>query len=124
MDVYLDIFSVLIRPYYRHVLWHRGSSYKMIICTVLNFCDHQELDRQVPLMDEMDDKVGFWPPSFFVLSSDCCLRSAYILIKWWMQVDRANADLKNTNVRLKQTILQVKFSPPMVLSLTDAWVVS
>jgi hypothetical protein len=41
-----------------------------------------------------------------------------------MQVDRANADLKNTNVRLKQTILQVKFSPPMVLSLTDAWVVS
>lgn len=25
---------------------------------MLNFCDHQELDRQVPLMDEMDEKVG------------------------------------------------------------------
>nr|CAB3460780.1 unnamed protein product [Digitaria exilis] len=38
---------------------------------------NEELDRQVPLMDEMDDKV-----------------------------DRANADLKNTNVRLKETVLQ------------------
>ncbi|KAM0904529.1 hypothetical protein ACQ4PT_017975 [Festuca glaucescens] len=42
---------------------------------------NEELDRQVPLMDEMDDKV-----------------------------DRANADLKNTNVRLKQTILQMRSS--------------
>jgi hypothetical protein len=32
-------------------------SHKMIMCSVLNCCDHQELDRQVPLMDEMDDKV-------------------------------------------------------------------
>ncbi|KAF6995050.1 hypothetical protein CFC21_011625 [Triticum aestivum] len=49
---------------------------------------NEELDRQVPLMDEMDDKV-----------------------------DRANADLKNTNVRLKQTILQVKVhsSPCIIL---------
>ncbi|KAM0904528.1 hypothetical protein ACQ4PT_017975 [Festuca glaucescens] len=57
------------------------SSHTMIMCSVLNCCDHQELDRQVPLMDEMDDKV-----------------------------DRANADLKNTNVRLKQTILQMRSS--------------
>ncbi|GJN15155.1 hypothetical protein PR202_gb02048 [Eleusine coracana subsp. coracana] len=42
---------------------------------------NEELDRQVPLMDEMDDKV-----------------------------DRANADLKNTNVRLKETVLQMRSS--------------
>jgi SYP7 family syntaxin len=42
---------------------------------------NEELDRQVPLMDEMDDKV-----------------------------DRANADLKNTNVRLKETVLQLRSS--------------
>lgn len=41
----------------------------------------EELDRQVPLMDEIDDKV-----------------------------DRANADLKNTNVRLKDTITQMRSS--------------
>jgi len=27
---------------------------------------------------------------------------------YWIQVDRANADLKNTNVRLKETVNQVK----------------
>ncbi|WVZ99530.1 hypothetical protein U9M48_044809 [Paspalum notatum var. saurae] len=42
---------------------------------------NEELDRQVPLMDEMDEKV-----------------------------DRANADLKNTNVRLKETVLQLRSS--------------
>lgn len=38
----------------------------------------QELDRQVPLMDEIDTKV-----------------------------DKATSDLKNTNVRLKDTVTQV-----------------
>ncbi|XP_024032220.1 syntaxin-71 [Morus notabilis] len=42
---------------------------------------NEELDRQVPLMDEIDDKV-----------------------------DRANADLKNTNVRLKETIVKLRSS--------------
>ncbi|KAK3009618.1 hypothetical protein RJ639_013803 [Escallonia herrerae] len=42
---------------------------------------NEELDRQVPLMDEIDDKV-----------------------------DRANADLKNTNVRLKDTVTQLRSS--------------
>ncbi|KAK3028767.1 hypothetical protein RJ639_037988, partial [Escallonia herrerae] len=42
---------------------------------------NEELDRQVSLMDEIDDKV-----------------------------DRANADLKNTNVRLKDTVTQLRSS--------------
>lgn len=42
---------------------------------------NEELDRQVPLMDEIDDKV-----------------------------DRATSDLKNTNVRLKETITQLRSS--------------
>ncbi|KAJ6804979.1 syntaxin-71-like [Iris pallida] len=42
---------------------------------------NEELDRQVPLMDEIDSKV-----------------------------DRANADLKNTNVRLKETVNQMRSS--------------
>ncbi|KAF3441529.1 hypothetical protein FNV43_RR15443 [Rhamnella rubrinervis] len=42
---------------------------------------NEELDRQVPLMDEIDDKV-----------------------------DRANADLKNTNVRLKETVHRLRSS--------------
>ncbi|PKA63361.1 Syntaxin-71 [Apostasia shenzhenica] len=42
---------------------------------------NEELDRQVPLIDEIDTKV-----------------------------DRANADLKNTNVRLKDTVNQLRSS--------------
>ncbi|XP_018835141.1 syntaxin-71-like isoform X2 [Juglans regia] len=42
---------------------------------------NEELDRQVPLMDEIDDKV-----------------------------DRANADLKSANVKLKETITQLRSS--------------
>ncbi|XP_068646365.1 syntaxin-71-like [Aristolochia californica] len=42
---------------------------------------NEELDRQVPLIDEIDSKV-----------------------------DKANADLRNTNVRLKQTINQMRSS--------------
>lgn len=42
---------------------------------------NEELDRQVPLMDEIDTKV-----------------------------DRATADLKNTNVRLKHTVTQLRSS--------------
>ncbi|KAK8914644.1 Syntaxin-71 [Platanthera zijinensis] len=42
---------------------------------------NEEMDRQVPLIDEIDTKV-----------------------------DRANADLKNTNVRLKETIDQLRSS--------------
>lgn len=42
---------------------------------------NEEIDRQVPLMDEIDSKV-----------------------------DRANADLKNTNVRLKDTVNQLRSS--------------
>nr|AGW24659.1 syntaxin 71 [Albuca bracteata] len=42
---------------------------------------NEEMDRQVPLMDEIDSKV-----------------------------DRANADLKNTNVRLKETVNQLRSS--------------
>ncbi|XP_057510039.1 syntaxin-71-like [Actinidia eriantha] len=42
---------------------------------------NEELDRQVPLMDEIDDKV-----------------------------DRATSDLKSTNVRLKRTVTQLRSS--------------
>lgn len=42
---------------------------------------NEELDRQVPLMDEIDDKV-----------------------------DRATTDLKNTNVRLKDTVTKLRSS--------------
>ncbi|GAB4856719.1 Syntaxin-71 [Ancistrocladus abbreviatus] len=42
---------------------------------------NEELDRQVPLMDEIDDKV-----------------------------DKATSDLKNTNVRLKETVTQLRSS--------------
>ncbi|KAH7848751.1 hypothetical protein Vadar_007244 [Vaccinium darrowii] len=42
---------------------------------------NEELDRQVPLMDEIDDKV-----------------------------DRATSDLKNTNVRLKDTVTKLRSS--------------
>ncbi|KAG2725323.1 hypothetical protein I3843_01G059900 [Carya illinoinensis] len=42
---------------------------------------NEEFDRQLPLMDEIDDKV-----------------------------DRANADLKNTNVRLKETVTKLRSS--------------
>uniref|UniRef100_A0A5B7B1Z9 t-SNARE coiled-coil homology domain-containing protein n=1 Tax=Davidia involucrata TaxID=16924 RepID=A0A5B7B1Z9_DAVIN len=42
---------------------------------------NEELDRQVPLMEEIDDKV-----------------------------DRATSDLKNTNVRLKDTLTQLRSS--------------
>ncbi|KAK1315165.1 Syntaxin-71 [Acorus calamus] len=42
---------------------------------------NEEMDRQVPLMDEIDTKV-----------------------------DRATADLKNTNVRLKETVTQLRSS--------------
>ncbi|CAK9187848.1 unnamed protein product [Ilex paraguariensis] len=42
---------------------------------------NEELDRQVPLMDEIDTKV-----------------------------DRATSDLKNTNVRLKDTVNQLRSS--------------
>ncbi|XP_052194793.1 syntaxin-71-like isoform X2 [Diospyros lotus] len=42
---------------------------------------NEEMDRQAPLMDEIDDKV-----------------------------DRATADLKNTNVRLKDTLTQLRSS--------------
>ncbi|KAJ4837172.1 Syntaxin-71 [Turnera subulata] len=42
---------------------------------------NEELDRQVPLMDEIDDKV-----------------------------DRATSDLKNTNVRLKETVNKLRSS--------------
>ncbi|XP_050204134.1 syntaxin-71-like [Mercurialis annua] len=42
---------------------------------------NEELDRQVPMMDEIDDKV-----------------------------DRATSDLKNTNVRLKDTLTQLRSS--------------
>ncbi|GAB4844509.1 Syntaxin-71 [Ancistrocladus abbreviatus] len=42
---------------------------------------NEELDRQVPLMDEIDEKV-----------------------------DRAASDLKNTNVRLKETVTQLRSS--------------
>ncbi|XP_043702652.1 syntaxin-71-like [Telopea speciosissima] len=42
---------------------------------------NEELDRQVPLVDEIETKV-----------------------------DRANADLKNTNVRLKETVTQLRSS--------------
>ena len=43
----------------------------IIMCTVLNCRDHQELDRQVPLMDEMDDKVGSLATITFFLSDNC-----------------------------------------------------
>ncbi|CAL8123125.1 unnamed protein product [Prunus armeniaca] len=50
---------------------------------------NEEIDRQVPLMDEIDDKV-----------------------------DRANADLKNTNVRLKDTIIKLRSSRNFCIDIT------
>ncbi|XP_030489965.2 syntaxin-71 isoform X1 [Cannabis sativa] len=50
---------------------------------------NEELDRQVPLMDEIDDKV-----------------------------DRANSDLKNTNVRLKETIIKLRSSRNFCIDIT------
>ncbi|XP_021808026.1 syntaxin-71-like [Prunus avium] len=50
---------------------------------------NEEVDRQVPLMDEIDDKV-----------------------------DRANADLKNTNVRLKDTIIKLRSSRNFCIDIT------
>ena len=65
----------------KHGSWHEWgfelcffSSYTMIMCAVLNCCDHQELDRQVPLMDEMDDKVGSLASIVFSLKH--CLSNA------------------------------------------------
>ncbi|KAJ0021372.1 hypothetical protein Pint_32199 [Pistacia integerrima] len=51
--------------------------------TLKNLADdmNEELDRQVPLIDEIDTKV-----------------------------DKTTADLKNTNVRLKKTLHQVRSS--------------
>ncbi|PON97336.1 t-SNARE [Trema orientale] len=50
---------------------------------------NEELDRQVPLMDEIDDKV-----------------------------DRANSDLKNTNVRLKETVIRLRSSRNFCIDIT------
>ncbi|KAJ7962426.1 syntaxin-71-like [Quillaja saponaria] len=50
---------------------------------------NEELDRQIPLMDEIDDKV-----------------------------DRANADLKNTNVRLKDTVMKLRSSRNICIDIT------
>ncbi|KAL3530590.1 hypothetical protein ACH5RR_009912 [Cinchona calisaya] len=49
---------------------------------------NEELDRQVPLIDEIDTKV-----------------------------DRATSDIKNTNVRLKQTITKVRSSRNMCIDI-------
>lgn len=67
----------------------------------------QELDRQVPLMDEIDTKVrkciipAFWTAVISVLLTynELCFDLS--------QVDKATSDLKNTNVRLKDTVTQV-----------------
>lgn len=67
----------------------------------------QELDRQVPLMDEIDTKVRkciipvFWTAVISVLLTynELCFDLS--------QVDKATSDLKNTNVRLKDTVTQV-----------------
>ncbi|KAG9441423.1 hypothetical protein H6P81_017277 [Aristolochia fimbriata] len=50
---------------------------------------NEELDRQVPLIDEIDSKV-----------------------------DKANADLKNANVRLKQTINQMRSTRNFCIDIT------
>ncbi|KAL9658932.1 hypothetical protein QQ045_018718 [Rhodiola kirilowii] len=52
---------------------------------------NEELDRQVPLMDEIDTKV-----------------------------DRATSDLKNTNVRLKETLFKVDQDPVLRSNLQRA----
>ncbi|KAI3983630.1 hypothetical protein MKX01_000642 [Papaver californicum] len=49
---------------------------------------NEELDRQVPLIDEIDTKV-----------------------------DRATSDLRNTNVRLKQTINQIRSSRNIIIDI-------
>lgn len=69
----------------------------------------QELDRQVPLMDEIDTKVINFV-KFKIFNAER-LESYYLsIIKIFfmrLQVDKATADLKNTNVRLKDTVNQV-----------------
>lgn len=70
---------------------------------------NEEVDRQVPLMDEIDDKVRTphpTPPN--ACNFNCCsymfTQSILIVI---FQVDKATSDLRNTNVRLKHTVNQV-----------------
>ncbi|XP_038680572.1 syntaxin-71-like [Tripterygium wilfordii] len=53
---------------------------------------NEEMDRQVSLMDEIDTK--------------CITRGIVVLLL----VDRATSDLKNTNVRLKETLVQLRSS--------------
>ncbi|MQL84500.1 hypothetical protein Taro_017001 [Colocasia esculenta] len=65
---------------------------------------NEELDRQVPLMDEIDAKVSIYVSSVALLYTF----TMYLMTRnsALSQVDRATADLKNTNVRLKQTITE------------------
>ncbi|KAL9399139.1 hypothetical protein Peur_008100 [Populus x canadensis] len=70
----------------RLIKWHSDQGLSMIsegLDTLKNMAHdmNEELDRQVPLMDEIDTKV-----------------------------DKAAADLKNTNVRLKDTVNQLRSS--------------
>lgn len=73
----------------------------------------QELDRQVPLIDEIDTKVSLRNAIFG--SRMFCHRRKSLLLSltprfcpWCpVQVDKASADLKNTNKRLKEVVTQV-----------------
>ena len=68
----------------------------------------QELDRQVPLMDEIDTKViNFIKLKNVNADWNLVIYLSSKIFFMCLQVDKATSDLKNTNVRLKDTVNQV-----------------
>lgn len=77
---------------------------------LLNYA--QEMDRQVPLMDEIDTKVKKVINSIFLFYVEINnlkkINIARCFCAWLIiQVDRATSDVRNTNLRLKKTLTEV-----------------
>ncbi|XWS73730.1 hypothetical protein CRYUN_Cryun02cG0153600 [Craigia yunnanensis] len=66
---------------------------------------NEEIDRQVPLMDEIDTKNQLikQPWTRFINAS---LNVTMVIL----QVDKATSDIQRTNVRLKKTVTQIRSS--------------
>ncbi|CAJ1955992.1 unnamed protein product [Sphenostylis stenocarpa] len=64
---------------------------------------NEELDRQVPLMDEIENKN--------------IVMNMYKLRGLIIQVDRATSDVKNTNVRLKKTLNEIRSSRNFIIDI-------
>lgn len=79
----------------------------------------QELDRQVPLIDEIDTKVRAYSLTeilVFSMTSGSCkhfissILTDDVLLPW--QVDKVTSEIKSNNVRLKDTLHKVSVSWP------------